>query len=210
MEMLDEKIETTLADPWLSKMSNRLPFSIFFVMAALLAIKPLIINRLISRAEAYASRGFYNNAERECKKVLFLDGDNEIALNTLASAYNSRGDLDNAINTYLNAININSSNKVAHFWGAMVFAKQGSFNRAIPHFEYIKSLGKETTDQLNADSFSYYRASLEMLVLCYKRTGNIEKQQHILDVLKNTYPGYNGTIDNLDIIERYSDVPYWY
>ncbi len=117
----DEKLESMLADPWLAKPRTRWSLSIMFVMLALFALKPVIIDRLISRAEAYSSYNMFNNTERECQKAIFLDGDNIRAWNLLGNAYKSRGDIANAVNTYLNAININPANKVAHFRVAMIY-----------------------------------------------------------------------------------------
>jgi tetratricopeptide (TPR) repeat protein len=202
VETQDRKMEIASADPWLARPANRWPFSVFFVLVALLVMKPLIIHRLVARAEAYSSYGLYNNAARQCKKAIFLDNSNELAWNVLGSSYKNQGDFDNAVNTYLNAINVKPSNKVAHFRVAMIFALQQRYSRAVPHFEYIRSLGPETREQLDLNSFSYYRSSLEMLSLCYERVGKLNKMQNILDELEKVYPGYKSKVDKLHILER--------
>ena len=193
----DDKLESMLADPWLAKPRTRWPLSILLVLVALFALKPIIINRLISRAEAYSSNSMFNNAERECQKAIFLDGDNARAWNILGGAYKSQGDIRNAVNTYLNAININPANKVAHFRVAMIFALEKDYRRAIPHFELIRILGPESPAALACDSFSYYRASLEMLSLCYEKTGKPDKIQDILKDLARTFPGCSKDDDML-------------
>jgi tetratricopeptide (TPR) repeat protein len=185
----DEKLESMLADPWLAKPRTRWPLSILFVLVALFALKPIIVDRLISRAEAYSSNSMFNNAERECQKAIFLEGDNARAWNILGGAYKSQGDIRNAVNTYLNAINANPANKVAHFRVAMIFALEKNYRRAIPHFELIRILGPESPAALACDSFSYYRASLEMLSLCYEKTDKPDKIQDILKDLARTFPG---------------------
>ncbi len=186
----DEKLESILADPWLARPATRWSMSMLFVLAVLLFLKPLIVNNLLARAEAYASYGLYNNAARECKKVIFLDHDNMLAWNTMGSSYKNQGDVDNAVITYLTAININPANRTAHFKVAMIFALQQNYNRAIPHFERVRSLGPEYPAGLAVDSFSRYRSSLEMLSLCYERTGKLDKQQIVLEELARTYPDY--------------------
>jgi tetratricopeptide (TPR) repeat protein len=186
----DEKLESILADPWLARPLPRWSFSILFVLAVLFALKPLIVNHLLSRADAYASYGLHNNAARECKKAIFLDHDNELAWNTLGSSYKNQDDLYNAANTYLNAINIDPANRTAHFRVAMIFVLEKSYNLAIPHFEYIRSLGPESSAVFASEGFSCYRASLEMLSLCYERTGKPDKQQGVLEELARTYPDY--------------------
>ncbi len=118
----DEKLENMLADPWLAKPVTRWSLSIVFVVLALFALKPVIINRLIARAEAYSSYNMFNNAERECRKVIFLDGGNISAWNILGDSYNSQGDITTAVNTYLTALNVNPANKVAHFRLGKIFA----------------------------------------------------------------------------------------
>jgi tetratricopeptide (TPR) repeat protein len=198
----DQKLEDILADPWLARPVTRWSFSILFVLVALFALKPLIVNRLVARAEAYASYGLYNNAARECKKAIFLDRANELAWNTLGNSYKRQDDTDNAVNTYLNAINANPANKTAHFRVAMIFALEQTYNRAIPHFEYIRSLGPESPAALDADPFSCYRASLEMLSLCYERTGKSDKQQNILEELARTYPDYKKAAGKLRISKQ--------
>ncbi|MGD0573250.1 MAG: hypothetical protein ABSB11_09580 [Sedimentisphaerales bacterium] len=185
----DEKLESMLADPWLAKPRTRWFLSIVFIMLALFALKPVIINRLISRAEAYSSYNMFNNVERECRKVIFLEGNNTRAWNLLGNAYKSRGDKTNAINTYLNAININPANKVAHFMVAMIYILDKNYNRAIPHFELIRILGPESPQTLACDSFSYYHASLEMLSLCYEKTGRTDRMNDIIKDSARTYSG---------------------
>ena len=193
----DEKLESMLADPWLAKPRTRWSLSIVFVMLALFALKPVVVDRLISRAEAYSSNSMFNNTERECQKAIFLDGGNARAWNMLGGAYKSRGDIQNAVTTYLNAININPANKVAHFRVAMIFALEKDYSRAIPHFELIRILGPESPAALACDSFSYYRASLEMLSLCYEKTGKPDKIQDILKDLARTFPGCSKDDDML-------------
>ncbi len=183
----DEKLENMLADPWLAKPRTRWSLSIVFIVLALFALKPVIINRLISRAEAYSSYNMFNNAERECHKAIFLDGENIRAWNLLGNAYKSRGDVANAVNTYLKAININPANKVAHFMVAMIYAIDKNYNGAIPHFELIRILGPESPQALAGDHFSYYHASLEMLSLCYEKTGRADRMNDMVKDLARNY-----------------------
>ena len=183
----DEKLESMLASPWLAKPGSRWFLSIVFVMLALFAIKPVIVERLISRAEAYSSNNQFNNVERECQKAIFLDGGNTRAWNLLGNAYKSKGNITSAVNTYLNAINVNPANKVAHFRVAMIFTLDKNYSRAIPHFELIRILGPESPAALASGSFSYYHASLEMLSLCYEKTGRTDKMNDIVKDLAQTY-----------------------
>jgi tetratricopeptide (TPR) repeat protein len=183
----DEKLESMLADPWLAKPRTRWSVSIVFIILALFALKPVIVNRLISRAEAYSSYNKFNNTERECQKAIFLDGDNIRAWNLLGNAYKCRGDMANAVNTYLNAINVNPANKVAHFRVAMIYILDKDYDRAIPHFELIRILGPESSKALVCDPFSYYHASLEMLSLCYEKTGRTDKMNEMVKDLARTY-----------------------
>ncbi len=198
----DEKLENILADPWLARPATRWSMSMLFVLVVLFALKPLIVHNLLARAEAYTSYGLYNNAARECKKAIFLDGDNMLAWNILGSSYKNQDDVDNAVNTYLNAININPANKTAHFKVAMIFALEENYNRAIPHFERVRLFGPESLAAFAADPFSYYRSSLEMLSLCYERTGKSDKQQIILEELAQTYPDYKKAADKLQSLKQ--------
>jgi len=200
----DEKLESVLADPWFAKRGPRWSFSVIFVLVALFALKPLIINRMLARAEAYTTYGLYNNAVRECKKAIFLDGDNTLAWNTLGGSYKSQGDLDNAVTAYLTAININPADRIAHFKVAMIFALEQNYNRAIPHFEQVRLFGPESPAVLASDSFSCYRSSLEMLSLCYEKTGKLDKLQNVLEELAMTYPDYTKAVEKLQVLRQSS------
>ncbi len=204
MPLEDEKLENILADPWLAKPAARWSMSTIFVLIVLFFLKPVIVHNLLSRAEAYSSYGLYNNAARECKKAIFLDKGNMLAWNTLGNSYKSQDDIDNAVITYLSAININPANKVAHFKVAMIFALEQNYNRAIPHFERVRLFGPEHPAELAADPFSYYRSSLEMLSLCYEKTGRSDKQQGVLEELARTYPGYKKAVDKLQSLGQLS------
>lgn len=207
MHSEDEKLESILVDPWLTRPGTRWSMSTVFVLVVLFALKPLIVQNLLARAEAYTSYGLYNNAARECKKAIFLDRDNMLAWNTLGTSYKNRDDIDNAVITYLNAININPTNRTAHFKVAMIFALEQNYNRAIPHFERVRYFGPESPAVLAADSFSYYRSSLEMLSLCYERTGKPGKQQGILEELARTYPDYKKAADKLQLLRETAQTP---
>jgi tetratricopeptide (TPR) repeat protein len=195
IEQQDDKLESIMADPLLAKPANRWSLSLIFVLLALFALKPLIVNRIVARAEAYSSFGLYNNAVRESKKALLLDGTKTSAWNALGSAYKSKGDVDNSVNTYLNAVNVDPANKIAHFRVAMIFSLAQNYNRAIPHFEYIRFLGPELSGKIKTEAFSFYRSSLEMLALCYERTGRPDKLQKVLEELARTYPDYKKNVE---------------
>ncbi len=201
----DDALESILAEPWLARPGVRWSSSLVFVIIALFAIKPLIADHLLARAEAYASYGLYNNAIRESQKVIFLDQTNVCAWDVLASSYKSQGDLENAINTYLTAINIDSENRIAYFKVAMLFALEESYNQAIAHFEQVRAFGPETPEMFASDPFSYYRSSLDMLALCYERTGKLDKMQRVLEELARTYPVYNKSAGKLQALTSDSE-----
>jgi tetratricopeptide (TPR) repeat protein len=204
IDQQDDKIENILEDPLLAKPAYRWSLSVVFILIALFAIKPLIVDRIVSRAEAYSSYGLYKNAIRESKKAIFLDGTNTHAWNALGSAYKSQGDVDNSVNTYLNAVNIDPSNKIAHFRVAMIFALAQNYNRAIPHFEYIRFLGPEASEKMTTEAFSYYRSSLEMLALCYERTARPDKLQKVLEDLARTYPDFKKNVEGPRALVQFS------
>ena len=202
MQTNDEKLESILADPWLGRPRTRWSLSLVFVIVVLVGLRPVIVRNLLARAEAYSSNGLYKNAARESNKAVFLDTSNIEAWNLLGSSYKNQDDLDNAVIAYLNAINVKPNNIIAHFRVAMIFAVEQNYNRAIPHFERVRYFGPETYKELAIDNFSYYRASLEMLSLCYERTGRTEKQQAVLKDLARTYPKFLKTSDELQSIKQ--------
>jgi len=171
------------------KPATRWSFSVLFVVATMFLMKPLLVNRLISRAEAYSNYGMYNNAIRQCRKALFIDRANNRAWNIMAGSYKNQFDIDQAVNTFLTAINIDSGNRLAYFQLGMIFAVDRKYKRAVPYFVQVVDLGPETPAELASDPFDYYKSALDMLAACYDRLGRKEKTAAVREQLKNEYPG---------------------
>ena len=170
------------------KPATRWSFSVLFVVLVMFLMKPLFINRILSRAEAYSACGMYNNAIRQCTKVLAIDKSDSRAWNTMGSSYKSQGDIEQAVRTFLTAINIDSDNRVAHFKLGMIFALEQNYKRATPYFEQVREMGPETDAKLQADPFSYYKSALDMLATCYERLGKKEKAMAVIEQLKTECP----------------------
>ncbi len=171
------------------KPAARWSFSLLFVVVAMFLMKPLLINRIVNRAEAYSACGMHNNAIRQCRKALFIDRANNRAWNIMAGSYKSQCDIDQAVNTFLTAINIDSDNRLAYFKLGMIFAVDRRYKRAVPYFVQVVDLGPETPAELASDPFDYYKSALDMLATCYESLGEKEKTAVVREQLKNEYPG---------------------
>ncbi len=177
-------------------------FSIIFVTLCLLAARPMIVNQLLSRADAYYAYGLNDNAIRQCKKALFIQPHNNHAWLTLGDSYKSQNDIDNAVQTYLNAINADASNWTAHFRLAMLFALQQDYTSAIPHFEAVRQLAPLPPYAPAPDAFNYHLSSLEMLALCYERTDQTDKAIELLGEALRQYPTCSKLAEKLDTLEN--------
>jgi len=172
------------------KLTARRSFSVVFAIVAIIILKPLMVNQLLSRADAYSAFGLYHDSVRQCKKVLLLDRGNSEAWNKLGCSYKSKGDIKNSIETFERAVEMDQRNRVALFELGMIYALKKNYSKAIQYFEQVRKLGPETPEQRAEDMFSYHKSSLDMLAISYERLKNYDKAIVILKELKSYYPDY--------------------
>jgi len=165
-------------------------YSVIFIVLALMAIRPLMVNHMISRADAYSAYGMYPDCKRECNKALLIDSDNSEAWCRLARIYRTEGDRDMAYVAYLNATRSDAKNKPAHFELGVMYAHDKLYREAIPYFDQVRKLGQDKPEYVQKGGFQYHKATLDMLATCYEKAGDVAKAEYTLEEIRVFYPNY--------------------
>lgn len=176
--------------------------SMIFVVLAMIVLRPVMVDQMLSRAEAYSAFGLDDESKRQCDKALLLDSDNSRAWCQLARIYKAQGDSDAALGAYQKSAEADATNKPAHFELGVMYAHDGLCRQAIPCFEQVRRLGPDKPESLQKGGFAYHRAALDMLAMCYEKTGNITKAEFTLEEIRVFYPNYTKTDTRLDELKE--------
>ncbi|MBN1787853.1 MAG: tetratricopeptide repeat protein [Sedimentisphaerales bacterium] len=144
-------------------------FSLVFVFTIIFLIKPLLVNQLVKRAEAYTAYNFHEDAVRQYQKAVLIDRKNSNIWNSLGNSYKNLGTLPDAIDAYNIAIETNPVNRAALFNLGMIFMLKKDYAHAMPYFEKVAALGPEDAEYKKLYQFSHHKLSMEMLDLCRTR-----------------------------------------
>jgi tetratricopeptide (TPR) repeat protein len=180
-------------------------YSVIFVVLALIVVRPLMVSKILDRAEAYSAFRLYEESRRQCEKALLLDGDNSRGWHQLARIHLAEGGRDMAYGAYQKATQADARNKPAHFELGMMYAQDGRHQLAIPCFEQVRKLGPDRPEQVQSDGSSYHKASLDMLALCYEKVGDITKAEFTLEEIRVFYPTYAKADTRLDELKEQYD-----
>jgi len=172
-------------------------YSIILVIVALVVLRPLMVDQILSRADAYAATGMLDESQRQCDKALLIDDDNSRAWCQLARIYKIRGEREMAYGAYEKAVQADSTNRSAHYELAMMYMDDGKHHLAIPYLERIGQLGPDRVKGGIVGQDSYHQAALYMLVLCYEKVGDPIKTEVALKEMRVLYPGCGNPEDNL-------------
>jgi tetratricopeptide (TPR) repeat protein len=164
--------------------------SIIFIVLTLVALRPIMVSQILSRADAYSAFGLVAESKRQCNKALLLDGDNSQAWCQLARIHKTQGNREMAYGAYQKATQADATNKPAHFELGLMYARDDLHRQAIPYFEQVRRLGVDPPEHLQPGGFPYHKASLDMLALCCEKVGDIAKAEFILEEILVFYPGY--------------------
>jgi tetratricopeptide (TPR) repeat protein len=160
-------------------------YSIIFVVLALIALRPLMVDQMLSRADAYATFGLHDEAKRQCSKALLLDDNNGQAWHKLARIHKAQGNIDMALGAYQMATASDHTNTPAHFEYAMMHVEEGRHKQAIPLLDRVRQLKSIARAP---DGSSYHKASLDMLLLCYEKVGDQAKVEFTREEMRVFYP----------------------
>jgi len=165
-------------------------YSMIVVGIALVALRPLMVDQILGRADAYSAIGRLDESKRQCDKALLIDDDNSHAWCQLARIYKIQDDSEGAYAAYAKAVQADNSNRSAQFELGMMYADDGKYTLAIPCFEQVRRLGMEKTKAGQAGQDSHHKAALHMLVRCYEKMGDPVKTELTLKEIRVFYPDF--------------------
>jgi tetratricopeptide (TPR) repeat protein len=168
--------------------------SVIVVVIALVALRPLMVDQILGRAEAYSAVGRLDESQRECDKALLIDDNSSHAWCQSARISKTRGNREAAYEAYHRAVRADAGDRSANFELGMMYADDGRYQSAIPHFEQVRALGSDKVMQGRPGSTSCHKAALHMLALCYQKVGDPVKTELIEKEIHVFYP-VSGTID---------------
>jgi len=177
-------------------------YSIIFIVLALIALRPIMVDQMISRADAYSAYGLQEDSKRQCSKALLLDSDNSEAWCRMARLYIAEGNRDMAYGAYLQATQTDATNKPAHHELGMMYAQDHLYKEAIPYFDQVRKLGPDKPGTIQRGGFPYHKTSLDMLAMCYEKAGNIAKAEFTLEEIRVFYPDYAKPDMRLDELKQ--------
>jgi len=174
------------------ELATKSSWSVIFVILALVAVRPLMVNHILDRAEAYTAFSLNEEAKRQCNKALLLDSECSRAWCQLARVYKTEGNREMAYDAYQRATATDLTNGPAHFELGLLYVQDGQHQQAIPYFERVRSLGPGKARQNRPNAFAHHKAALDMLALCYEKAGHTQKAEFTLEEIRVFYPTYSG------------------
>lgn len=172
-------------------------YSIIVVIVALVVLRPLMVDQILSRADAYSAAGMLEESQRQCDKALLIDDNNSHAWCQLARIHKIRGEREMAYGAYEKAVQADRTNRSAHYELAMMYMDDGKHHLAIPYLERVGELGPDRMKGGIIGQESYHQAALYMLVLCYEKVGDPLKTEVALKEMRVLYPGCGNPEDHL-------------
>jgi len=163
-------------------------YSLLIVTIALVAVRPLLVDQILSRADAYSAVGQLEESQRQCDKALLIDDNSSQAWCQLARIRKVKGDRAGAYEAYSKAVQADTTNRPASFELGMMYVDDDRHQLAIPYFDQVRGLGSDSFIRGRPEPTSYHRAALNMLALCYKKVGDPVKTELILKELRVYYP----------------------
>jgi tetratricopeptide (TPR) repeat protein len=163
-------------------------YSLMIVIVALIVLRPLMVDHILSRADAYATLGRLDESQRQCDKALLIDDNSSPAWCQLARIHKTRGQSQAAYDAYQKAVQADATNPSANFELGVMCVEDGQHQMAIPYLEQVRRLGSGKTLHDAAQSTSYHRAALHALVGCYEKVGDSVKTELTLKEIRAFYP----------------------
>jgi TolA-binding protein len=173
-------------------------FTLIFVPAVILLMKPFIARQLLYRGGSYSGSGLFQESIRHYKRGLFIDSGNAEGWNDLADVYRSVGDVDKAAEAYEEAIKADPRNKKALYSLGMIFGvHREQYEKAMEYFDQVRKLGPESEAEKSKYVISYHILALRALATGYERSNDIDKAVSVLEELLRQYPNSKGAEEKL-------------
>lgn len=167
-------------------------YSLIAIIGALLLLRPLMVNQILSRADASSNVGLLDESRRLSDKALLVGGENSDAWYQLAQIHMVQGNREMAYGMYEKAARTDPSHRKAHFELGIMHVEDGRYKSAIPYLEQVRRLGPDRALGYRTAGASYHQTALEMLVLCHEKEGDPRQLELVLKELRIFYPGQGG------------------
>jgi len=171
---------------------TRWMLSVLMVGLILILLRPFLIGQMFVRVVSYSAYSHYSDAIRICKKIIFIDKDNQQAWTALGFSYMDSLQVDRAIAAFKKVLLLNPQDKgAASFELGQAYFSKKDFTRAIVYLQRVRSAGSRAGALLDADILKYrhgisgfksvnsMQSLLGMLLTCYKQTGDIVQEAQI-------------------------------
>lgn len=164
-------------------------YSLIIVVVALVLMRPMMVNQILSLASAYSSVGLLDESMRQCDKALLIDGESSQAWCQLARIHKAEGNREMAYGAYCRAVEADVANRPAHYELGMMYVEDDQHQLAIPHFEQIRAAGPRKSKDGQPEATPYHKLALDVLALCYEKAGEPTKAEFTLEEIRVFYPG---------------------
>jgi len=168
-------------------------YSLIIIVVALVLLRPMMVNQMLSLAGAYSSAGMLDESMRQCDKALLIDGESSGAWYQSARVYKAQGQREMAYGAYQKAAQSDATNRPAQLELAAMYIEDDRHTLAIPCLEQVRSLGPDKTASVGIGHNSLHRAALEMLVVCYQKEKDPAKLEMVLKEGRIFYSDFNLT-----------------
>jgi len=173
--------------PEYKELAARSCYSVIMTIGALVLLRPVMVDHILSRANAYSHVGRLGECRRQCDKALLVDGESSEAWLQMARLYLAKGSRDMACGAFQKAVQADALNAPAHFELGVMYVEDGRHKLAIPHFDQVRHLGrKKFTD---GRMRRCHQTALDALASCYERVGDHAKAEFTLEEIRVYYPG---------------------
>ena len=119
--------------------------------------------------------------------MIFIDKNNPRAWSSLGYIYKENAQIDRAVAAYEKAFSLKPQDKGVCFDLGMAYCLKHEFAKAVPCFERIRNLGPDKGKPLAVNILNYHYNALDMLKVCYQKSGDIAKEEEIEREIKKYY-----------------------
>ena len=152
-----------------TKTAGKWVFSVGFVFVLVILTKPFMADQLIRRADAYYCNGLYEDAVRQYEKAILLDESESFVWVSLGNSLQAKNEIGKAIAAYKKSVELAPEDRAANYNLGAAFAISKDYRSAVMYLEKVRTLGPESKEELLGGGFSYYRASLDALAMCFEK-----------------------------------------
>lgn len=164
-------------------------YSVILVIVALIALRPVMVEQILGRAEACSDVGLLEESRRQCEKALLIDGESSNAWYRMACVYLTEGNRDMAYGAFQKAVQADALNAAAHYQLGAMYVQDGRHQLAIPHLDKVRTIGPAKPARTVPAENCRHRAALDALASCYEKMGELAKAEFTLEAIRVYYPG---------------------